>query len=163
MNSKLAHVAEEAVIAPDAHIGPFCVLGFTPETHGTLADEGKASTSGAAESREALAPLVLGKQALIRTHTVIYCGSRIGERFQTGHHVLIREGCRIGDDVSIGTSSIVEHHVVIADGARLHSHCFVPEFSILEEGAWLGPGVTLTNAPLSARTSNQRAAFRADY
>jgi acetyltransferase-like isoleucine patch superfamily enzyme len=28
----------------------------------------------------------------------------------------------------------------------MHSGCFVPEHSVLEEGAWLGPGVILTNA-----------------
>jgi acetyltransferase-like isoleucine patch superfamily enzyme len=48
--------------------------------------------------------------------------------------------------VSIGTLSVVEHHVQIRDGVRIHSQVFVPEFTRLEAGAWLGPGVVLTNA-----------------
>jgi len=88
----------------------------------------------------------IGGSALIRSHTVIYHGSQIGSRFETGHWVLVREECKIGDDVSIGSGSIVEHHVMIGNGVRLHSNVFVPEYSVLEDGCWLGPNVVLTNA-----------------
>jgi len=90
--------------------------------------------------------LVIGPGAHIRSHSVVYAGSRIGDRFQTGHGVMIREENDIGDDVSIGTHSIVEHHVEIADGVRIHSNAFIPEFTVIEAGAWIGPSVTLTNA-----------------
>jgi acetyltransferase-like isoleucine patch superfamily enzyme len=90
---------------------------------------------------------VIGDGATIRSHTVLYAGNTIGERFATGHHVLLREHNRIGDDVSIGSLSVVEHDVTIGDRVRIHSQCFVPEFSVLEEDAWLGPRVTVTNAP----------------
>jgi acetyltransferase-like isoleucine patch superfamily enzyme len=93
------------------------------------------------------APTVIGPGSTLRSHTVIYAGNTIGARFATGHHVLLREGNKIGDDVSIGSLSVVEHHVTIGDGVRIHSQCFVPELTVLESGAWLGPRVTLTNAP----------------
>ncbi|HET6212261.1 MAG TPA: acyltransferase, partial [Micromonosporaceae bacterium] len=70
-----------------------------------------------------------------------------GERFQTGHHVLLREANTIGDNVSVGSLSVVEHHVTIGDGVRIHSQCFIPEYTVLEDEAWIGPRVTLTNAP----------------
>ncbi len=91
-------------------------------------------------------PTVIGANALIRSHTVIYAGNLIGDNFQTGHGALIREENEIEDDVSIGSHSIVEHHVVIRRGARLHSNVFVPEYSLLEEECWLGPNVVVTNA-----------------
>jgi acetyltransferase-like isoleucine patch superfamily enzyme len=93
------------------------------------------------------APTVIGPDAVIRSHTVIYAGTTIGARFATGHHTLVRDGSEIGDDVSIGSLSVVEHHVRVGHGVRIHSQCFVPEHSVLEDGAWLGPRVTLTNAP----------------
>ena len=89
---------------------------------------------------------VIGSGAVIRSHTVIYAGNKIGDRFQTGHGVMVREDNEIGDNVSIGTQSIVEHHVFIGDGVRIHSQVFVPEYSRLEAGCWLGPNVVLTNA-----------------
>lgn len=88
----------------------------------------------------------IGHAALIRSHTVIYCGNRIGQRFQTGHGVLIREENMIGDDVSVGSGSVIEHHVRIGSRVRLHSNVFVPEYSVLEDDCWLGPNVVFTNA-----------------
>ena len=108
-------------------LGPFVVVGQTPRDEDVLVT-------------------VIGAQAIIRSHSVIYAGNKIGARFQTGHNVLVRESNEIGDDVSVGTGSVVEHHVKIGNAVRLHSHVFVPEYSILDEGCWLGPNVVLTNA-----------------
>jgi acetyltransferase-like isoleucine patch superfamily enzyme len=118
-------VADDIVLGGGCRIGPFAVLGVDPE---------------------GLEPLRIGDGATIRSHAVLYRGTSIGVGFHAGHGSLVREHTSIGDQVSIGSHSIVEHHVQIGDGARLHSRCFVPEYSILEEGAWLGPGVLLTNA-----------------
>jgi acetyltransferase-like isoleucine patch superfamily enzyme len=88
---------------------------------------------------------------------VIYHGNQIGDRFQTGHGVLIREDNIVGDDVSIGSGSVVEHHVRIGNGVRLHSNVFIPEFSVLEDGCWIGPNVVFTNAkyPQSPRCRDE--------
>lgn len=125
-------------LAPTAIVGLHVVLG----EDGRIEDYvvlGSAADDDAPR-------LVIGAAAHIRSHSVIYAGSRIGDRFQTGHGVMIREENAIGDDVSIGTHSIVEHHVEIADGVRIHSNAFIPEFTVIETGAWIGPSVTLTNA-----------------
>ena len=94
---------------------------------------------------------MIGDGAVIRSHTIIYAGNVIGQRFQTGHHVMIRERNTIGADVSVGTGSVIEHHVTIHDGVRCHTGVFVPEYSEIGPGAWLGPRVVITNAkyPLS--------------
>lgn len=93
---------------------------------------------------------VIGEHSEIRSHTVIYAGNTIGRRFQTGHHVTVRENNRIGDSVSIGTGSVIEHQTVIADGCRMHSQTFIPEFTVMEEDVWIGPNVVLTNAKYPA-------------
>jgi len=94
---------------------------------------------------------IIGRRAVIRSHTVIYAGNRIGDNFQTGNKVNIRESNEIGNNVSIGTQSVIEHHVRIGNGVRMHSQVFVPEFTVIEDYAWLGPNVVITNAkyPLS--------------
>jgi acetyltransferase-like isoleucine patch superfamily enzyme len=113
----------------DYHLAPFVIIGYPVQ--GTQAGE---------------TPTYIGAGALIRSHTIIYAGCRIGRSFQTGHSVLVREYSEIGNDVSIGSGSIIEHHVRIGDRVRLHSNVFVPEFSVLEDDCWLGPNVVLTNA-----------------
>lgn len=89
---------------------------------------------------------IIGDNAIIRSHTVIYAGNRIGNYFQTGNKANIRELNTIGDNVSIGTLSVVEHHITIGNGVRIHSQVFIPEYSILKASCWVGPNVVLTNA-----------------
>ena len=91
--------------------------------------------------------LIIGKNALIRSHSVIYAGNVIGESFSTGHGVLIRENNRIGDQVSIGSHTIVERNSIIDDFVRIHSSAFIPEFTHLHHHVWLGPHVVCINDP----------------
>jgi len=138
-------VADEAVFKryPNVHLGKrvqieeFCVLGHPAR------DRDPGSTA-----------VVIGDDAVIRSHSVIYGGVRIGARFQCGHWVLVREDTAVGDDCSIGSGTVIEFSVKIEDGVRLHSQCFVPEHSVLEAGCWLGPRVVVTNArfPAAPRT-----------
>lgn len=90
--------------------------------------------------------LIIGDNAIIRSHSVIYSGNTIGHNFQTGHHVTIREDNKIGDNVSVGTGTCIEHHTIIENDVRLHSQVFLPEFSILRKASWIGPNVVFTNA-----------------
>lgn len=100
--------------------------------------------------------LVIGDNAIIRSHTIIYAGNKIGNNFQTGHNVMIRECNIIGNNVSIGTGSCLEHHIKIGDYVRIHSQVFIPEYSIIEKNAWIGPNVVFTNAqyPKSKEVKN---------
>ena len=88
---------------------------------------------------------IIGDNATIRAGTYIYAGNQIGENFQTGNKANIRELNIIGNDVSVGTLSVIEHHVSIANGVRIHSQAFIPEYSILDKESWIGPNVVLTN------------------
>jgi acetyltransferase-like isoleucine patch superfamily enzyme len=89
--------------------------------------------------------LIIGENSEIRSHSVIYMGNKIGNKFQTGHGVMIRENNLIGDNVSIGTHSVLERENVIEDGVRIHTNCYIPEFVTIKKKAWLGPGVTILN------------------
>lgn len=114
-------------IGTNAQIGDFVIIGVPPKGQGIL-------------------ETTIGDSAIIRSHTVIYAGNKIGNNFQTGHGVNIREENEIGNGVSIGTHSIIEHHVTIKDGVRIHSNVFIPEFSCLEENSWVGPCAIFINA-----------------
>ena len=92
----------------------------------------------------------IGDNSIIRAGTYIYAGNCIGNNFQTGNKVNIRELNTIGNNVSIGTLSTIEHHVSIANNVRIHSQAFIPEYCELHENAWIGPNVVLTNAKYPA-------------
>ena len=90
-------------------------------------------------------PLKIGDRCHIRSHSVIYLGNTIGDNFQTGHSVMIRENNHMGNNVRVGTHSIIERDNVIGDRVSIHSACFIPEFIEIQEGAWIGPGVRILN------------------
>ena len=128
-----------------AELDPFVLLGRPPKG-----------------ARPGELALTIGAGATIRSHSVLYAGSRIGDRFQCGHGTLVRERCLIGDDCSVGSGSVLEFQVVLGDRARVHSNCLIPEHSVLEEDCWVGPNVVLTNAkfPQTPRTKELLAGVR---
>jgi len=134
-------------LGTNVQIGDFCIIG--------LPSAGKDDTE---------IETVIGDDAIIRSHTVIYAGNRIGCGFRTGHGVMLREANQIGDDVSIGSHSVIEHHVQIGNGVRVHSQAFIPEYTTLEDGCWIGPRVVFTNVfhPLcsKAKTCSKGATVR---
>jgi len=126
-------IADTAIVFPNVELGKnviiedFCIVGNPFKGY----DEEKT---------------IIGSNSVIRAQTIIYAGNVIGENFQTGNKANIRELNQIGNNVSIGTLSVVEHHVIIEDEVRIHTQAFIPEFSILKNGCWLGPNVVITNA-----------------
>src|SRR5512140_62707 len=97
-SSETVLVHPNVSLGAGADLGAFAIIGEPPR--------GKAP--GELETE-------IGPRAVIRSHSVIYAGNRIGADFQTGHSALVREENAIGDNVSIGSHTIVEHHVTIGN------------------------------------------------
>jgi acetyltransferase-like isoleucine patch superfamily enzyme len=89
--------------------------------------------------------VLLGPDPRVRSGTTIYRGSRIGARFQTGHNVIVREECTIGDDVSVWSNSVVDYGCHIGDRVKIHSNCYIAQFTEIEDDAFLAPGVCIAN------------------
>lgn len=87
----------------------------------------------------------LGKDAVLRSGTIIYCDVIIGDRFQSGHNVLIREKTRIGDRVSVGTAVIIEGNTRIGNDASLQSMVYIPTSTTIGDHVFIGPNAVLTN------------------
>lgn len=92
-------------------------------------------------------PLSIGKNSLIRSGSIIYGDSVIGDHFQTGHQVTIREKAQIGDHVSIGTLSDIQGNCLIGNYVRLHSNVHIGQLSRVDDFVWIFPYVVLTNDP----------------
>jgi acetyltransferase-like isoleucine patch superfamily enzyme len=90
--------------------------------------------------------LVIGANAVIRAFTVIYAGTTIGDRFQTGHNTTIREDNIIGDDCSVGTSAALECGNRIGNRVRIHTHAGM-EYATLADDVFIGPGARLLDDP----------------
>lgn len=89
---------------------------------------------------------IIGDNAYIRAHTVIYAGVKIGNNFQTGPGVLIREDNIIGDNVVIWHGSTLNPENKIGNNTRIHAGCFL-EMADIGENVFFGPGVIFTTYP----------------
>ncbi len=127
--SKLSKIYKNVMIGKNVTIEEFCVIGKPPS----------GKSDGELET-------IIGENSIIRSGTVIYSGNKIGNDFNTGHNVVIRENNQIGQNVSIGTLSCIEHSIIIEDYVRIHSQVFIPEFTTIRKNAWIGPKVCITNA-----------------
>lgn len=75
-----AVIDPSATIGSGAHLGAYVVIG---------------------------ADVVLGEDAVVLSHTVIYQGARIGDRFFAHAHAVVREFCRLGDDVTLQNGAVI--------------------------------------------------------
>lgn len=143
------HISPKAQIAEDVEIGfgvriydnveiamgtrihDHCVIGF-PTSHQEYA--GKV--------------LQIGRNSIVRSHTVLYEGSVFEDRLETGHHVVIREGTTAGADLRVGNFSDIEGDCIIGDFCRFHGYVHVGKGSKIGNFVWLFSLCTLTNDPL---------------
>lgn len=126
-------IRDNVSIGDDCYIGAHCILGeFTSEGIKRKTNSQK---------------LVIGDNAVIRSNTIIYTDSRIGDSFHTGHHVTIREKSEIGNHVSLGTLSDIQGNCKIGHYVRAHSNVHIGQKSYISSFVWIFPYVVLTNDP----------------
>lgn len=125
----------QATIYPNVRIGPGsivygpCTLGQPP-----------------GRSKPGAVPLVIGANSVIRSQTIIYAGSTIGDHFQTGHGALIREGNTLGDDNVLGTYCILQPGNILGD--RVCWHTFAgAENTRIEDDVTIGVQVAFLADP----------------
>jgi len=82
---------------------------------------------------------------ILREGTFIEHGSRIGRNLETGHNVVIRENCVIGDDVKIWSNSVVDYGCIIGNNVKIHCNCYVAQYTTIGDDVFLGPGVVTLN------------------
>jgi len=93
----------------------------------------------------AAGPLIIGPGARIRFGTVIYAGTRIGRNLETGHHVVIREGNIIGDNLCIWSNSSVDYGCIIGNNVKLHHNVHISQFTTIEDDVFISAGSVLLN------------------
>lgn len=87
----------------------------------------------------------IGNDAVLRSGTIIYTGTTIGDALQTGHHVVIREENRIGNGLCIWTNSVIDYGCTLGNNILIHNLVYVCQFTRIEDDVFLAPGVMLAN------------------
>lgn len=91
--------------------------------------------------------LLIGKNSLIRSHSIIYAGSTLGDNLQTGHRVTIREKTIAGNNCSFGSYTDIQGDCKIGNYVRLHSLVNIGQGSEIGDFVFISPYTVLTNDP----------------
>ena len=121
-------VHANVVLAAGCRIGAYCEIGVPT-------DLGDGSA------------LVIGRDALIRSHSVFYESSRFGDHLVTGHRVTVREHTIAGCDLKLGTLDDIQGDCTIGDHVRFHSNVHIGKRSVVGNFVWIYPYAVLTNDP----------------
>jgi acetyltransferase-like isoleucine patch superfamily enzyme len=127
-------IYDNAVIGDDTIITNDCVIGEPLAEYYTGSGYKNPET-------------LIGKNSLIRSHSIIYAGCNIGESFSCGHRVTIREYSLIGRHCRIGTVSDLQGHLKIGDYCWLHSNVHIGQQSTIGNFVFIYPYVVFTNDP----------------
>lgn len=146
--SPTSFVSKRAFIGRNVKIGHFTVVhdNVAIEDGVTIGDHCSIGIATSASVKERV--LRIGARSTIRSHAVIYEGSQLGEGFQAGHHVMIRENSVVGRYVSIGSFSDLEGDCWVGDCSRCHSYVHISKGTRVGRFVWLFSLVTLTNDAL---------------
>jgi len=125
---KTCIVSNDTKIGEGSKIDPFVILGF--------------STGRKIKKTN----LEIGNNSHIRSHSVIYQGSKIGENFETGHNVVIREEVEIGNNCKIWSNSYVDYQTDIGNNVSIMEGVGIFERTKIEDNVFIGPNAILINS-----------------
>lgn len=91
--------------------------------------------------------LVIGANCVVRSNTIIYAGSIIGDKLQTGHHTVIRERNTLGCGCVVGVYCNILPDCKIGDCVHFHSYDSIAENSTIGDYVYFFPFVTITGDP----------------
>ncbi|HIP33759.1 MAG TPA: N-acetyltransferase [Bacteroidia bacterium] len=90
---------------------------------------------------------IIGKNSLLRSHCIIYAGTELGQNFESGHRVTIRENTKFGTNCRVGTVSDIQGNSTFGNYCWLHSNVHIGQKSKIGNFVFIYPYVVLTNDP----------------
>jgi acetyltransferase-like isoleucine patch superfamily enzyme len=125
------------IIGDNTIVGPYSTIG-EPTSSFYSQDSGDIK-------KHIFTRTFIGQNSILRSQSIIYEDVEIGEGFQSGHRVTIRENSIFGVNCSVGTLSDIQGKVTIGNYVRLHSNVHIGQLSRIEDYVWIFPYVILTN------------------
>ncbi|PIQ50433.1 MAG: N-acetyltransferase [Comamonadaceae bacterium CG12_big_fil_rev_8_21_14_0_65_59_15] len=147
-----SHIHPTALVSPHAmldenvSVGPFTVIHDNAQVGSGSRIDGNCELGYPTPLAEGL-PLIIGRDSVIRSHSIFYQGSAFGDGLVTGHRVTVREKTVAGKGFQIGTLADIQGHCQIGHYVRTQSSVTIGQQSQIGNFVWLYPGVLLTNDP----------------
>ena len=89
--------------------------------------------------------VIIGKNAIVRSFSIIYLNVRIGDFLEMGHFSMIMEDNEIGSNLVLANNSCIDFGCKIGNHVQIHNNVYVAQYTVLEDGVLMGPGVVTCN------------------
>ncbi len=136
-------VYDDVKIGDDCVIESYCEMGYS---------NGKEK-----------GPLIIGDSSHIRSHSILYAGSKIGKNLVTGHRVTVRENMKIGINFQLGTLADLQGDSIIGDYVRTHTGIHISEYTKIGNYVWILPYAVFMNDPYPPCDDFTKGAEISDY
>lgn len=84
-------------------------------------------------------PLTIGSGSIIRTGSIIYAGTEVGNHLNTGSYALIRNNACLGDHSLVGSYAEIHPNVKIGKNSRVLDWACIGHKTIIKNYVWIGP------------------------
>ena len=121
-----AVIYENVVVGRGSFIGAQVILGERLASHHNNPDYQNQA-------------LIIGEESTVRSGSVIYAGSKMGARFQTGNRAIIRERSMFGHDCSFGSLSQSDGDIKVGNNCRFHNNVFIATYTTIEDNVHFYP------------------------
>jgi acetyltransferase-like isoleucine patch superfamily enzyme len=160
MNNNANFISSKAIYKDVIFEGKCIILGQTKIGSNTIIGEGsiigyptKASIKELIKLKEVSwlkydevsVGAIIGENSIIRSGTIIYEHVSIGDNFEGGHGILIRENTTIGRNVRIGTNTVIDGYVKIGNNVNIQTAVYIPPKCVIEDDVFIAPRVCFTN------------------
>ena len=135
-----------SILGENVSIGPFSIVRSGTEI-GQNTVIGSHCDIGIVNGLAKTDNLIIAADSTIRSHSIVYLGSRFGPGLTTGHNVTLRENLVVGRNFQVGTLSDLQGDSEIGDFVRFHSNVHIGKASRLGNFVWVFPYVVFTNDP----------------
>ncbi|MBI2869935.1 MAG: N-acetyltransferase [Chloroflexi bacterium] len=118
-------LGDNVIIRKGACVGDNAVIGYR-DFHWKRPAEGAIVTE-------------IGENAIVRSGTVIYWGTRLGPGSMIGHNTVVREMTVIGHDTYIGSLTAIEGDTKIGNYVGIHTQCHITKFCDIGDYTFIAP------------------------
>ncbi len=155
-------IRRNTIIGDNTKIGCFCIIG-----HPTKMDLIKMDHSFTDIKlkdfiiKENITKI--GSNSIIRSGSVVYSHTSIGDELNTGHNAVIREHISMRSRCVIGTNTVLNGYSRIDELTRINTLCALPQSMRVGKGVFIAPHVTFSDNERALPGEGNNGAIIEDY
>lgn len=88
---------------------------------------------------------VIGEGSVVRSGSVIYTHTKVGEKLNTGHYAIIREHTNLGEHCLVGSHTVLNGYSKIGERTRINTGCALPQSMRIGKGVFVAPLVSFSD------------------